>query len=71
LFGLTASIMLDFWFTSLAFGLFWKRCLFRVVYAFCLGVCLESFYYKLISSHGLVMIFAFIMPILLGGFTNY
>lgn len=28
-------------------------------------------YNVLITSHGLVMIFGFIMPILLGGMTNY
>jgi heme/copper-type cytochrome/quinol oxidase subunit 1 len=30
-----------------------------------------QFYNVLITSHGLIMIFAFIMPIVLGGFTNY
>jgi len=30
-----------------------------------------QFYNVLISAHGLIMIFGFIMPISLGGFTNY
>lgn len=30
-----------------------------------------QFYNVIITSHGLIMIFAFIMPVLLGGFTNY
>lgn len=30
-----------------------------------------QFYNVIITSHGLVMIFAFIMPVLLGGFANY
>jgi heme/copper-type cytochrome/quinol oxidase subunit 1 len=30
-----------------------------------------QFYNLLLTAHGLVMIFAFIMPLILGGFTNY
>lgn len=30
-----------------------------------------QFYNVIITSHGLIMIFAFIMPVLLGGFANY
>lgn len=30
-----------------------------------------QFYNVLITSHGLIMIFAFIMPVIMGGFSNY
>ncbi|MEM0201453.1 MAG: cbb3-type cytochrome c oxidase subunit I [Candidatus Micrarchaeaceae archaeon] len=30
-----------------------------------------QFYNVIITSHGLIMIFAFIMPVILGGFVNY
>mmetsp|Transcript_21316 Transcript_21316/g.24775 ORF Transcript_21316/g.24775 Transcript_21316/m.24775 type:complete len:136 (-) Transcript_21316:445-852(-) len=30
-----------------------------------------QFYNVIITSHGLIMFFAFIMPVILGGFTNY
>jgi len=41
----------------------------------CFGVFIlfgdYQFYNCIISSHGLIMIFAFIMPVILGGFVNY
>jgi len=30
-----------------------------------------QFYNCIITAHGLIMIFAFIMPVVLGGFVNY
>jgi heme/copper-type cytochrome/quinol oxidase subunit 1 len=41
----------------------------------CVGVFVlfgdYQFYNVLITLHGLVMIFAFVMPVILGGFVNY